>query len=85
MIQCCKYCLYQRHTCPRCEGPVLTRTINEFYNGENHSCSLILCIDPMCSNYGQFKVQTQEAIDELSDFICPDCVRKIEQGEIPIT
>jgi hypothetical protein len=74
MILSCKYCLFQKHLCPRCEGPVIVRTVNEYLNGENKSCSLILCQTLSCQNYGEFKIQTNESIDR--DFVCPDCEEK---------
>jgi uncharacterized protein YlaI len=81
MILTCRYCLYQKHLCPRCEGPVVVKTINELANGEIHSCSIILCLNLSCSNYGEFKVQTVNAVVD-TDFVCPECTEKVQKGEL---
>jgi len=63
MIESCRYCLKTRSLCPRCTGPVITRTITEFVPSIGYtSCSVILCLTPQCEAYGHFKVQTESSV-----------------------
>lgn len=72
MIRSCKYCLSQTHLCPRCEEPVLVRTITEVVHASVISTSLILCTNLECQNYGQFKQQTTDCIEV---YVCEGCAK----------
>jgi hypothetical protein len=78
VILSCKYCYRQTHLCPRCEGKVLVRTINEIIHGSLKSASIIICLNVDCSNYGEFKVQTINSMDH--DFVCDEC-KQTERSE----
>lgn len=76
MIMSCKYCLRQTHLCPRCEGPVVTRTITEQVPVLGYvSCSVILCLTPNCQDYGRFKLQTELSVITT---ICKECADRAE-------
>jgi len=76
MIESCKYCLKTRSLCPRCTGPVITRTITEHVPVLGYvSTSVILCLTPECENYGSFKIQTQASVVTT---VCQDCRKRNE-------
>src|SRR5271156_877333 len=76
MIKSCKLCLSNQHLCPRCEGPVQLRTITvQGPHSEIVSTSLIICFNPSCQNYCEFKQQTSDSIEVI---ICDDCKRAME-------
>lgn len=79
MIRSCKYCLSQEHLCPRCEGPVLIRTITERIPGAFISTSLFICLTPECENYGHFK---QESTNSIETIICPKCEIRIKKMKL---
>ena len=81
MIRSCKYCLSQTHLCPRCEGPVIVRTLTETVHGSIFSTSVILCTNLECQNYGSFKLQTIESIDV---YICDECKKDESRREAHI-
>lgn len=79
MIQSCKYCLSQKYSCPRCEGSVFVQTLTQrMPNFEFKSASIIICYNEKCENYGEFKIQTKDAIDDSKEFVCDECKDKGE-------
>lgn len=80
MISSCKYCLKFTHTCPRCCGPVLTRTITEQIPHLGFvSTSLYLCLTVECQNYGNFKLNTENSIVTVE---CKECLARRESIRI---
>jgi hypothetical protein len=76
MIQSCRYCLKFIHTCPRCCGPVLTRTIVEQVPQLGYiSTSLFLCLTMECQNYGNFKLNTESSVETI---VCKECTDRRE-------
>jgi hypothetical protein len=76
VIESCKYCLTQRHLCPRCEGPVVVRTITEFTPSLGYvSCSVYLCLTMPCENYGHFKLQSDASVVTI---VCDKCAKRAE-------
>jgi hypothetical protein len=79
MILSCKYCLSQKNLCPRCEGSVIVRKITEVVHAEFFSTSLILCTNPNCKNYGEFKQQDAYSV---VIYTCDDCNKDITNKEL---
>lgn len=76
MIESCKYCLKQTYRCPRCEGPVLVRTITEQVPVLGFvSSSVYLCLTPECVNYGHFRIQTENSVVTV---VCGECQARNE-------